>query len=218
MLQSPDTLSTLAFAVHPGAHFGITIIITITITIVITVIIIIITNNITTTITITITAITTTTVTTTTTTTPPPGFAADPGARFITTSFLGLMLDICVMQPSRVVAVAVIMVCCLLAAVCCLLSAVCCLLSAVCCLLSAVCWLLSVWLLSAVCRLSIYAARPPHARGRPCHDDSTRLHIQTNDTLLTRIHLRKHSLTRSMQDTPKSDAYRYKRRNYQIRV
>jgi hypothetical protein len=43
-------------------------------------------------------------------TTPPPSFAADPGARFITTSFLGVMLDICVMQPGRVLVVAVVMV------------------------------------------------------------------------------------------------------------
>jgi hypothetical protein len=59
-------------------------------------------------------------------------FAADPGARFITTSFLGLMLDICVMQPSRVLAVAFVMVCCLLSAVYCLLSAFLCVLSAIC--------------------------------------------------------------------------------------
>jgi hypothetical protein len=141
MLHGPDTLNTLAFAVHVGAHFGITVIIIITITIVITMILII-TNNITTTITITIT--------TTTTTTPPPGFAADPGARFITTSFLGLMLVICVMQPSRVVAVAFVMVCCLLSSVCCPLSAVC---------LSAVC-LLSVCL-SASCGLAAACSRSP---------------------------------------------------------
>jgi hypothetical protein len=55
------------------------------------------------------------------------------------TSFLGLMLDICIMQPGRVVVVAVIMVCSMLSALCCLLSAVCCLLSAVCCLLPFVC-------------------------------------------------------------------------------
>ena len=37
-------------------------------------------------------------------------FAASPGARFITTSFLGLMMDICIMQPGRVFVVAIIMV------------------------------------------------------------------------------------------------------------
>jgi hypothetical protein len=37
-------------------------------------------------------------------------FAADPGSRFLATSFLGLTLDICVMQPGRVVVVAIIMV------------------------------------------------------------------------------------------------------------
>jgi hypothetical protein len=36
--------------------------------------------------------------------------AADPATRFITTSFLGLFMDICIMQPGRVVVVAVIMV------------------------------------------------------------------------------------------------------------
>jgi hypothetical protein len=37
-------------------------------------------------------------------------FAADPGARFITTSLLGLGLDIFIMQPGRVFVVAIIMV------------------------------------------------------------------------------------------------------------
>jgi hypothetical protein len=37
-------------------------------------------------------------------------FAADPGARFITTSFMGLMMDICIMQPGRVFMVAFITV------------------------------------------------------------------------------------------------------------
>jgi hypothetical protein len=68
---------------------------------------------------------------------PPPCFAADPGARFITTSFMGLMMDICVMQPGRVLAVAVVMVCFLPSAICCLLFAVCYLLPAACCLLPA---------------------------------------------------------------------------------
>jgi hypothetical protein len=36
--------------------------------------------------------------------------AADPGVRFGMTSFLGLMLDICMMQPSRVLVVAVVRV------------------------------------------------------------------------------------------------------------
>jgi hypothetical protein len=37
-------------------------------------------------------------------------YTADPAARFITTSFLGLFMDICIMQPGRVVVVAFIMV------------------------------------------------------------------------------------------------------------
>jgi hypothetical protein len=37
-------------------------------------------------------------------------FAADPGVRFGMTSFLGLMLDICMMQPGRVFVVAIVRV------------------------------------------------------------------------------------------------------------